>query len=145
MSQHMYFAGKKALLVEDDLIAADRLRSQLKSLGFDRVLIALDLSDAVTHLETHRVDAALLDVNLRDGATTFELGWSLAEENVSVVFFSGYNVEAMARATRGYEFMEKPISLPRLKASLRRARLRAAPRKAMRASRKKMAGHEARQ
>ena len=66
-----------------------------------------------------------LDVNLADGMQTVELGHLLAGEGVDVVFMSGFNPEDMARATRGFEFMEKPVSLPRLKAALQRAILRA--------------------
>jgi DNA-binding response OmpR family regulator len=147
MSQHIFFAGKTVLLVEDDLLTADKLRGQLKALGFGRVLIALDLEDAASHRETHEIDAALLDVNLRERATTLKLGWSLAADNVPIVFFSGFNVEAMSKATRGHELMEKPISLPRLKAALLRAVLRAAPGQLAReqVARRKMAGQGARQ
>lgn len=144
MSQHIFFAGKSVLLVEDDLLTAERLRKQLKALGFEQVLMALDLADAYSFVETCAIDVALLDVKLQDGETSFELGLSLSNDNVPVVFFSGYTAETVAKIIKGREFMEKPVSLPRLKAALMRAILKATPVERA-VTRKKMAGQEARQ
>jgi DNA-binding response OmpR family regulator len=144
MSHHIFFAGKTVLLVEDELYAAEKLRNQLKALGYGTVLVATDLGTAMGFADEYRIDAAVLDVNLKDGETTIEFGWALAGDAIPVVFYSGYNAETMLLATRGQEFMEKPVSLPRLKASLLRAILRAAPMDRI-YPRKKMAGQEARQ
>ncbi len=145
MSGNIFFEDKAVLLVEDDLSVAEKVAGQLSSLGYSEVFIATNLRHAQDVLTRNVIDAALLDINLLAGETTFELGWSLSAEGVAVVFFfSGFNAQEMAHATRGYEFMEKPISLPRLKAALQRAILRVAsqPPGFMR---KKMAGQEARQ
>lgn len=144
MSQHIFFAGKTVLLVEDDLFSAEKLRKQLKALGFGQVLMALDLEDAQGYVDTVPIDAALLDVNLADGETTFELGLGLSSNDVPVVFYSGYNPETVVKVIRGREFMEKPISLPRLKAAMLRAILRSAP-ASSNGAQTKMAGQEARQ
>ena len=130
--------------MEDELLVAEKVSSQLSALGFAEVLIATTLGQAHGVLERHTVDAAVLDVNLLGNETTIELGWSLTAENVPVVFFSGFNADEMARLTRGHEFMEKPISLSRLKAALQRAMLRV-PAQAQSFERKKMAGQQARQ
>ncbi|MEO1024078.1 MAG: hypothetical protein AAFX07_00815 [Pseudomonadota bacterium] len=83
-------------------------------------------------------------MNLAAGETTIELGWALSGDNIPVVFISGFNAEDMAQLTRGHEFMEKPISLSRLKRALHRAMLRA-PSQKQAFGRKKMAGQVARQ
>lgn len=66
----------------------------------------------------------MLDVNLPNGATTIELGGELSERGVSVVFFSGFSVADADDLTRHHEFLEKPLSVPRLKAAMQRAILR---------------------
>ncbi len=144
MNDDIFFGGKTVLLVEDEVFAAKMISKQLMALGIQDVLFAASLDEAREHLDAEAIDIALLDVNLRKGETTIELGWSLSAENVPVVFFSGFNAQEMAHATRGHEFMEKPVSLPRLKASMLRAMLRA-PSFAPTMARTKMAGQEARQ
>ncbi len=125
MSRNIFFGDKTVLLVEDDLMAAERAAEQLSALGYAEVLIATSLSQARDVLDQNSIDAAVLDVNLLGGETTIELGWTMSAENVPIVFFSGLDGEEMVRAARGHEFMEKPISLPRLKAALQRAIVRA--------------------
>lgn len=144
MSKNIFFDDKIVLLVEDDLTVAEAVASQLSALGYAEVMITTTLSQTQDVLERNTIDAAVLDVNLLGGETTIELGWSLSSDGVPVVFFSGFNAEDMARATRGHEFMEKPISLPRLKAALQRAILRT-PTQSIGYQRKKMAGQSARQ
>lgn len=144
MSKNIFFDDRNVLLVEDELAVAEKVSGHLSALGFAEVLIATSLAQAHSILERSQVDAAVLDVNLRGNEMTVELGWSMVADNIPVVFFSGFNADEMARLTRGHEFMEKPISVPRLKASLQRAMLRV-PSQAQNFERKKMAGQTARQ
>ena len=143
MNRKFLFTGRKILLVEDELVVAEKASQQLIALGFEEVFIATTLSQAYDTLARDRIDAALLDVNLLGDETTVELGWSLAADGVPIVFFSGFNADEMVRLTRGHEFMEKPISLSRLKAALHRAALRI-PSHAQQIQNKKMAGQTAR-
>jgi DNA-binding response OmpR family regulator len=144
MVHEILFTGKTVLVAEDDLETAEHVADLLTALGFETVLLATNLKQAQELIDRFEFDAALLDVNLRHGETTIELGWDLSADGIPIVFFSGFSPEDMARATRGHEFMEKPISLSRLKASLQRAVLRA-PSLAHTFSKRKMASPEARQ
>lgn len=112
------------LVVEDDVLAAEALIDKLAVLGHHDALLATDLKQADQIILTQRIDLALLDVKLAKGARTIELGRALSEQGVRVVFMSGFNRIEMARATQGFEFIEKPISLSRLKATLQRAVIR---------------------
>lgn len=127
MKAELLFAEKTILLVEDEIILAERLVGMLKTLGCPDVVFAANLEDAEEIIETEPVDLALLDVNMADGMLTVDLGWALADRGASVVFMSGFNPEEMARATRGFEFLAKPVSLPRLKSALNRSLLRDLP------------------
>ncbi len=144
MFHDMVFTGKTILLVDDDLCVLDQVEAQLCALGVKRVLTATTLGDARDWIAEDVISLALLDVNLQHGETTVDLGWDLARNGLPVVFFSGFNYEAMSRLTRGFELLEKPVSLPRLKAAILRAILRA-PHMGDYPTAKKMAGREARQ
>lgn len=112
------------LLVEDDVLAAENLIDTLSTLGHTDVLHAIDLKEADCILKHRKIDLALLDVKLAKGARSLDLGRNLAASGVRVVFMSGFNRAEMALATIGFEFIEKPISLSRLIATLQRAVIR---------------------
>lgn len=116
--------GKCVLLVEDDVSLANDLENLLGTLGYRDIFFASNLTDAQQIAAIEKLDVALLDVNLGEGIKTVELGRSLAKKGVRILFMSAFNAEEMALATRGFEFVEKPLSLPRLKAALQRAFLR---------------------
>ncbi|MCG6882956.1 MAG: response regulator [Silicimonas sp.] len=144
MAKETTLEGRTALLVEDELFLADKISSQLVALGFKDVFTATTVEEALQHIENEQIGLALLDVNLSNEETTIELGWSLSGDQVPVVFYSGMNAGEMKKKARGHEFIVKPLSLPRLKAAIHRAVLRAPTRKPD-AAQKKMTGHEARQ
>ena len=124
MSVEDKFSGKCILLVEDEVAFAERMEGLLMTLGYNKVFVVTTLEDAIDISSSEILDVALLDVNLRDGLQTVGLGRQLAKQGVRVLFMSGFNAEEMARATRGFEFVEKPLSLSRLKAALLRAFVR---------------------
>ena len=99
-------------------------RKLLKTLGYGEVLVVTSLQDAEEVASTDDVQVAVLDVNMADGLQTVGLGRNMAANGIRVLFMSGFNPEEMARATRGFEFVENPLSLPRLKAALHRAFVR---------------------
>ncbi len=125
MSVEDKFSGKCILLVEDEIAFAERMEGLLTTLGYSKVFVVTTLDDAIDIANSENLDVALLDVNLRDGLQTVGLGRNLAKQGVRVLFMSGFNAEEMSRATRGFEFVEKPLSLSRLKAALMRAFVRA--------------------
>ena len=143
MSQDVTFDGKTVLLVEDELFLAEKISGQLETLGVATVLTAVDLAEAESHVRVEQIDLALLDVNLPEGETTIDLGLALSRDAVPVVYFSGVSAPEVEGLSRSFEFLEKPLSVPRLKASMQRAILRV-PALSPRAP-KKMAGQEARQ
>ncbi|NNE87377.1 MAG: response regulator [Silicimonas sp.] len=112
------------LVVEDDVLAAETLIDKLAVLGYQDTMLATDLLQADQIINSQKIDLALLDVKLAKGARTIELGRALSALGIRVVFMSGFNRIDMARATQGFEFIEKPISLSRLKATLQRAVIR---------------------
>ena len=124
MGDEYEWSEMRVLVVEDDVSVAERIEGQLGTLGYKDVFFASDLEDAEQIVAEEDLAVALLDVNLRDGFQTVVLGRELAQQGIRVLFMSGFNAEDMSRATRGFEFIEKPLSLSRLKAALQRAFVR---------------------
>lgn len=115
---------ERVLLMEDDLSAHAHLEELFARLGYHRILCAASRDAAERHLAPSPPDIALLNVDPGDGLQSVLLGRRLAQRGTRVLFMSALTGEHMARATRGFECLEKPLSLSRLKAALHRARLR---------------------
>lgn len=76
------------LIVEDEIFVATELESILLDLGHEIAGIAPDLPTAQALAEANPPDLALVDLNLRDGLTGPEVGRTLSERAVSVVFLT---------------------------------------------------------
>lgn len=144
MNKTISFEEKIVLLVEDELFLVEKISDQLAALGVRHILTATNLSDAEELVAAHVIDVALLDVNLARGDTTKDLGAGLASRSVAVVFFSGISAADSVSLSTRHEFIEKPLSVSRLKTAIQRALLRVSTSPAACAERK-MAGPEARQ
>lgn len=73
------------LIVEDELLVAMDMEAMIEDLGYRSIGIASDLPSALV-LAGQRPDIALVDLNLRDGATGLEIGKRLGEIGVTVIF-----------------------------------------------------------
>ena len=76
----------KVLIVEDEFLVALNLKRVLTRLGFETVGIAPD-SDTAMALAKEKPDIALVDVNLRDGATGPKIGSALSHKYGASVLF----------------------------------------------------------
>ena len=121
--EDMFEVGK-ILVVEDDVLVAKTIVDTLAVLGHNDVLMASDLKEASQTVSEQKIDLAFLDVKPAKGTRIFDLGKSLAKSGARVVFMTGHERLEMAQATVGVEFIEKPISPSRLKATLHRAIIR---------------------
>jgi len=75
----------RILIVEDEMLVACELEAVLEDLGHEPVGIAPDLPSAL-QLADVGIDLALVDLNLRDGLTGPEIGASLCQDGVAVLF-----------------------------------------------------------
>jgi two-component system response regulator GlrR len=67
-------AGRKILVVDDDLILLKTLGGKLKAHGFTPFYVS-DCADALTMVREHNPDAILLDLNFDTGTTFSSLQW----------------------------------------------------------------------
>lgn len=99
----------RVLIVEDEFIVALSLRQTLSNLGFETVGIAPDAATA-ERLATTQPDFALVDVNLRDGATGPSIGRRLAEKHGVTVLFLTANPSQLGAGVDGtIGVLSKPV------------------------------------
>ncbi|MEQ6250723.1 response regulator [Sulfitobacter sp. HNIBRBA3233] len=81
----------KVLIVEDEHLIALDMKQTLVSNGYEVVEIANEPDTALAYLAVEKPDVALLDLNLGDGHTSFEVALRLKELGCPFVFVSGYS------------------------------------------------------
>lgn len=91
------------------MIVALEIADSLQDMGVGDVRVAHNLAMAEREVEQRLPDFAILDVNLGRGEKTADLGMSLAERGVKVVFASGYNKAELSPDIQTFHFIEKPI------------------------------------
>ncbi len=118
--------GARILLVEDDRVLAQSLKSYLESEGFT-VTVATSYSEAVDHLERKGYDMYILDVNLGDG-DGIELVKDLREmkDDTPTIFISA--LTDIGNIARGFsagaeDYIKKPFDPEELVVRIR-ARLK---------------------
>lgn len=96
------------LVAEDEWIIAADLCATVAEAGFRVEGPHRDISSAMLAFQKHKPDVAILDVRLDDG-TVFALARKLANEDVPIIFHSGYSSEAeVAELFPGATTLRKP-------------------------------------
>lgn len=101
-------AGHRVLVVEDEYFVADDIACALRALGVEVIGPEPTLDGALARLAQERVDAAVLDINLR-GKMCFPLADALAVKGVPFVFATGYDRVMVPSAYRHVPRWEKPF------------------------------------
>lgn len=107
--QNSELMSKRFLIVEDEIFVALDMEHILTSLGCEVVGIAADQETALSLGAA--ADAALVDVNLRDGQTGPEIGRRLAHDyGVRVVFVTANPAQLGNGIEGALGVVSKPIS-----------------------------------
>jgi CheY-like chemotaxis protein len=102
-------AGRRVLVVEDEYLLATKMVGAFSGLGAETigpvgtVKQALDLVEHSGHL-----DAAVLDIKLRDGAV-YQVAEALQARGVPFVFTTGYGAHAIPDRYKDIARYEKPF------------------------------------
>ena len=108
---------RRVLIVEDEILVALDLEWRLNDMGAEVVAIAADRKDALAYAE--KVDLALVDVNLRDGATGPDIGRELASRyGVAVVFVTANPAQIGSGLEGAIGVMTKPFTCKSLGAMM---------------------------
>ena len=100
----------KVLIVEDEFLVALPLKITLTRMGFDVVGIAPD-TDAACQFAALQPDIALVDINLRDGATGPHIGAMLASDYGASVLYVTANPRQLESVQYGpIGVISKPLN-----------------------------------
>lgn len=112
-------AGRRVLVVEDDALIALELEDLLTGHGVEVVGPVPTVAAALRVLESARLDAALLDVNLR-GAMSTPVAQALRAAGTPFMLVTGYSPGRLDVALKGAPVLPKPIDPPAIVSTLRR-------------------------
>lgn len=121
-------AGKRVLLVEDEVMIALMLEDILADLGCEVIGPVSRIAAAKTMIETERVDCALLDINLH-GQPVYPLVDLLAERAVPFGFVTGYGSGGVDKQFRRHLVLHKPFNSDELEGMLVKMTRPSAPRR----------------
>ena len=101
-------AGKRVLVVEDELLVALLVEDMLVQAGCIVIGPFARVRDALAAVKTEIVDLALLDVNVA-GEKVFSVAHALEERGVPFLFVTGYGQDALPRDRPDWEACSKPF------------------------------------
>jgi DNA-binding response OmpR family regulator len=118
-------AGKRVLIVEDELLVALMLEDFLVEFGCNVVGPCGTVENALQAIRTEALDLAVLDVNLA-GERVYPVAEALAERHIPFLFLSGYGEDAIPPGHADWKVCAKPFRGPELAGMLSAALRQAA-------------------
>jgi DNA-binding response OmpR family regulator len=112
-------AGRRVLVVEDEMMIAMVLEESLRALGCAVVGPVSKLDDAMRLARTEVLDAAVLDVNIR-GGQVFPVAEILIARGIPFALASGYSDWILPETMQGKPRLTKPFTLHELEHEVRR-------------------------
>ena len=107
-------SGQTVLLVEDDYFIADEMRRMLSMRGAEVLGPVATVAKALALIEvSSEIDAAVLDVNLRD-VMVFPVADALTSRGVPFVFATGYEGTVIPTRYAHVQRCEKPVEMDAL-------------------------------
>jgi PAS domain S-box-containing protein len=104
----------RVLLVEDEALVAMMVQECLVELGYQVVGPVSTASEAAAKARDGQFEAAVLDINLGDGAV-YPIADILTERGVPFVFVTGYDADSIESRFRDIQILQKPIEREMLK------------------------------
>ena len=110
-------AGRRILVAEDEYLIARDLERTLLAAGCAEVLLVPSIADCHRVRARTRLDAAVLDLRLRDGDAS-ALARALRADGVPILFITGYEETALPDDMRELPLLAKPFPRQQLLACL---------------------------
>jgi DNA-binding response OmpR family regulator len=101
--------GRRILVVEDEYYIAADMRDLLLRAGAEVVGPVANVPAAMWMVDTKKLDAAVLDVNL-DGVMSFPVADRLIQTGVPFTFVTGYDASALPDTYRDVPRIPKPFT-----------------------------------
>ncbi len=99
---------RTVLIVEDEALIAMDIEMQLQDAGLETIVTST-IDEAQRVLASRKVDLAVLDYSLRDGAKTTPVAAALRELRIPFIVCSGSQFNDMAAAFVGAPVATKPF------------------------------------
>jgi len=110
--------GRRILVVEDEMLIAVNIEDALMELGCEIVGPVASLDDALVLAGREILDAAILDVTIRNG-TVFPVAEKLLARDIPFVLASGYGDQALPESMRDKPRLTKPYTMTELEKQIR--------------------------
>ena len=104
-------AGARVLILEDEFFLADDLARALRDAGGEPVGPVATIAQAEAIVDSERLDAAILDLNLR-GEMASDFAERLAATELPCVIVSGYGEDGLPESLTRIRRLEKPVGAP---------------------------------
>jgi CheY-like chemotaxis protein len=117
MSHGKVAAGKRVLIVEDELMIRMLLEGMLTDLGHSVAAEAGGLDEAISLAKEAEFDLAVLDVNL-NGTPVTPVVEILVERGVPFIFASGYGQRGLPEAYQTAPILQKPFQVDALEEAI---------------------------
>jgi DNA-binding response OmpR family regulator len=101
-------AGKRVLIVEDEMLIALLIEDFLLDIGCSTVGPYGTVSKALEAAQTKKLDLAVLDVNLA-GERVYPVAEVLSKRHIPFLFLSGYGDEAIPPGRTDWKVCGKPF------------------------------------
>jgi len=100
--------GPRVLVVEDEALVAMMIQECLAEFGYQVIGPISTTTEAATKAKDGQFEAAVLDINLGDGAV-YPIADILAARGVPFVFVTGYEADSVDSRFRNIPILQKPI------------------------------------
>jgi CheY-like chemotaxis protein len=110
-------SGPSILVVEDEPLIAMMLEDYLDALGYRLAGSCDGVSEALDCVRQGGFDAALLDVNLRDGETSWPVADALSDSGRPFVIATGGTNDSVPERHATVPVLSKPYTLDGVKAA----------------------------
>lgn len=121
MDQTQNLEGFSILVVEDEYLAANELKSLLMADGAKSVRLSGQLSDAVEQVDRDKFQLAILDINIR-GDRVYSLADKLRRRKVPFAFITGYDRRDVPARFADIPLWAKPVNNRQFITELRKLR-----------------------
>lgn len=105
--QNQTLAGRRILVVEDEMLVLMDIQDMLADLGCTAVVAVATVTQALQSISLAPPDAALLDLNL-DGDRSYDVADALSEHHVPFAFATGYGAHGMRLQDTKRPLLVKP-------------------------------------
>jgi CheY-like chemotaxis protein len=105
---------RRILVIEDEGLIALHIEDALTDLGCSVVGPVRAVEEAINLLDRQPVDAALLDINLGGGQTSYPIADELGRRDIPFAFVTGYDALGLLPQYRSRPIVAKPIDNARL-------------------------------